>query len=112
MTAPRRPFTWLGLLLLWPALQAAAQEGAGAAPERAAERARITRERAAIVQQQAQDEAQCQQRFAVEDCLRRVRRQAEKQEAARRRLQEHEARKARDAARGHPPAAPLPQPQP
>jgi len=80
-----------------------------------AERERIARERNAITQQQAQDEGQCQQRFAVDDCLRSVRRQvrerlhslrqqeerldeAQRQERAQRRLRAIELRQQEHAA--------------
>lgn len=51
----------------------AATAAAAAAQQRTAEHERIRREREALRVQRQQDESACYQRFAVEDCLRRVR---------------------------------------
>lgn len=94
-------------------------QAADIAAQRAQERSAIAQQRAAITQQQAHNEAVCHQRFAVEDCLIDVRRQArtalaplqarelelnqqERQERAAQRLRAIEAKQAHT-----PPPAPL-----
>jgi colicin import membrane protein len=67
----------------------AATAAASAAAQRTVEHERIRREREALRIQRQQDESACYQRFAVEDCLRRVRAGVRDAEA-RLRLQEIE----------------------
>lgn len=112
---------WLvcGLALLAPWATVGAQNLGDSAQ---AERERIARERSTVLQQQAQEEAQCQQRFAIEDCLRAVRRsarerltrlrqqeerldEAQRQERAQRRLQASEQRLRERASQVPVPAA-------
>jgi hypothetical protein len=63
------------------AVPAVPPSGAPVLPDRAAERERIHRERTTIEQNLQRAQADCYQRFAVEDCLRSARRKARSEQA-------------------------------